>query len=95
MEARLIFDPVCGKLCDSEGAFLKYVNCPRLKSWGDLAPTGHLGTGARFCNACDKSVIDTENMSPEDVVSVVRDDPDACLRIRIGQDNIEIKVGHE
>ena len=94
MGARLIFDPACGKLRDPDGPFLKYVKGPRSNSWGELVLKGHLGIEERFCNECDSSVIDTEHMSPDDVARIVRGDPDACLRIRIGQDNVELRVRH-
>lgn len=89
-----IFDPVNRTLQDARGDILKHVNCPRLKSWQQLVPVGSRGVGQRLCDSCDKAVLDTAQMTPEEIVRAAHDDPEVCFRIRLGQDNIEIKVSN-
>lgn len=92
MEEKLIFDPVNRILFDSRGQILKQVNCPRLKSWEHLDPIGARAIGQRLCVSCDRAVLDTEQMTASEVVAAVNDDPEVCFRIRLDQENIEIKV---
>jgi hypothetical protein len=91
-ESKLIFDPVNRTLLDARGRIVKHVNCPKLKSWHRLSTTGDLGLAQRYCDSCDKAVLDTAHMTAEGILSAVNDDPEVCFRIRLDQKNIEIKV---
>ena len=95
VENKLIFDPVNRMLLDAQGRIVKHVNCPKLKSWHHLAATGDRRVAQRHCDSCDKAVLDTAHMTAEEIVSAVNDDPDVCFRIRLDQENIEIKVRND
>ena len=95
VEKKLIFDPVNRMLYDSGGQTLKHVSCPRLKSWENLVREGSSEEKQRFCDSCDRAVLDTEQMTPTEIIQTVYDDPDVCFRIQLGQNNIEIKVLHD
>ena len=92
MGNKLIFDPVNKTLHDPRGQKLKHVNCPRLKSWQQLAQEATCGGKQRFCDSCDRAVLDTEQMTSAEIIRTVNEDPEVCIRIRLGQENIEIKV---
>ena len=95
MEKKLIFDPVNRMLYDSHGQTLKHVSCTKLKSWEKLVQEGSSEEKQRFCDSCDRAVLDTEQMTPTEIIQTVYDDPDVCFRIQLGQNNIEIKVLHD
>lgn len=95
MEQKVFLDPVHKTLRDSQGRVLKVLNCPQLALWQDLAVIANQEDQHRFCGACGKLVIDTEQWTAGRLVRAVRDDPEACLRIRVGQGNVEIKVSNE
>ena len=94
MEGRFEFDPVHRMIRDARGRILKRVNCPRLKSWNRLAASGDNQVTERYCDSCDRAVLDTALMTGEEVVDAVTADPEICIRIRLDQDNVEIKVRH-
>lgn len=93
MKIKIIFDPVNSALHDSRGKLLKRVDCPRLKSWQDLDILDD--DAQRYCHSCNKTVFNTDEMTSEKLLRVVAADPDVCLRIRLDQKNIEIKVIHD
>ncbi len=94
MKIKPIFDPVNRTLHDSHGKLLKHVDCPRLKSWQHLDIVSGDGM-QRYCNSCDRTVLDTDEMTPDELLRVVEADPNVCFRIRLDQKNIEIKVIHD
>lgn len=94
MKIKPIFDPVNRTLHDSRGKLLKRVDCPRLKSWQHLDILNGDGAQQRYCDSCDKAVLDTDEMTSDEMVRVVEADPNVCFRIRLGQKNIEIKVAN-
>lgn len=87
-----IFDPVNRTLHDPRGQKLKHVNCPRLKSWQELVRDASSEGKQRFCDSCDRAVHDTEQMTPAEIIRTVKKNPEVCIRIRLSQENIEIKV---
>ena len=95
MQGKLLFDPVHKTLRDSQGVVLKAMDCPRLVSWGDLAVITNQKESRRLCDSCGRGVIDTDKLAVGHLVRAVRDDPEMCLRVRVGQENVEIKVFHE
>lgn len=95
MERALEFDPIHSTLRDINGRVLKKLGCPKLKSWDSLAVSSDTGMMKRHCDSCEKSVIDTAFLTYEEVVDAVKQDPDVCFRVRLEQDNIEIRVRND
>jgi hypothetical protein len=56
--------------------------------WEEMAPEGR----ARLCARCDKVVHDLSQFEPRAAEALLRRDPDACVRARIGADGaVELK----
>jgi len=92
MGNKLIFDPVNKTLHDPRGQKLKHVNCPRSKSWQLLVQDASCEGKQRLCDSCDRAVLDTEKMTPAEIIRIVNEDPEVYIRIGLSQENIEIKV---
>ena len=95
VESKLIFDPDNRTLFDSRGQILKHINCPDLKSWHHLVPIISSEVSQRHCDSCNRVVLDTGQMTPEKIIRAATDDPDVCFRIKLDQDNIEVKVKND
>ena len=94
MERTLELDPIHHTLRDMHGRVLKRLVCPINTTWNGLTAstaTGH----TRHCDHCEKSVTDTAMLTYEQVVDAVEQDPSVCLRVRLDQDNIIVKVRHD
>lgn len=92
MKNKLNFDPINGILSDVRGQFLKRIHCPMLKVWQDLSQDIEGNIGNRFCDSCANVVLDTAYMTSKEIVDVVKNDHQVCLRIGLDQENIIIKV---
>jgi hypothetical protein len=44
----------------------------------------------RKCTNCNHLIVDTERLSDEDLLKIVRQNPDTCLKIDLNQDNLKI-----
>lgn len=94
MDRRLELDPIHNTLRDMHGRLLKKLVCPINKTWSGLtASTATAST--RHCDNCEKSVTDTAMLTYEQVVDAVEHDASVCLRVRLDQDNIIVKVIHD
>lgn len=74
------FNPNTGKLFTDQGDFIKKLHCPLKKTWDELQNG--------YCNSCNKSVVDTNNMSDKKVLSLLKSTPKTCIKIDV--DNIKI-----
>lgn len=94
MEQTLELDPLHNTLRDMHGRLLKKLVCPINKKWSGL--TANTATAhARHCDNCEKSVTDTAMLTYEQVVDAIKQNPSVCLRVRLDQDNIIVKVRHD
>ena len=61
-----------------DGSFLKKIECPKNISASDLStqPDNKL-----FCNECEKSILDVQAISENNLVKVLKEDKNACLKI--------------
>ncbi|MDY0206917.1 MAG: hypothetical protein RBR82_09880 [Pseudomonas sp.] len=94
MERTLEFDPIHSTLRDMHGHVLKKLVCPINKTWSSLSSSDATAS-TRQCENCEKSVTDTSLLTYEQVVTAVEQDPDMCLRVRLDQDNIIVRVRHD
>ncbi len=62
-----------------EGQLIKKMNCPEKAEW-DTMEKGNNDL-KRTCKICNKSVIDTEFLSDDEVLFLVEKDVNTCLRI--------------
>ena len=63
----------------NDGQFIKKMNCPKKADWDTMDKTDN-GL-KRMCTICNKSVIDTEFLSDDEVLYLAEKDPNICLRI--------------
>jgi hypothetical protein len=85
----MLYNPVTKDLFTSDGRFLKRLHCPLNTAWDELEPDSSTDE-VRHCAACHHSVTDTALVSETALVQLLRQDPDACLKICVEQPNIEL-----
>ena len=81
------FDPIHKELFTDSGEFIKRMHCPYKVSWDRLEATGSF---SRLCAHCDKVVLDTQTLGDQEVLALVRENPETCLKIDLNQANIRI-----
>lgn len=83
------FDPINKKVYTDAGEFVKQMHCPYKMQWDQLEAVG----GAhRKCSKCDHLIVDTGVMSDDELLKMVRDNPDTCLKIDLNQSNLNIII---
>lgn len=64
----------------SDGIALKEIYCPKKVSKSDLSG----GAGEDFqCHYCSEKVVNTDYMTEDEVVSMLKEKPDTCLFINL------------
>jgi hypothetical protein len=86
------WNPITRRLYTDGDVLIKQLHCPYRMAWRELAPTGN--EFVRRCGNCEKTIADTSGMTDDRVLEVVRSDPSACLKVRLGQDNLRV-VHHD
>jgi len=81
------FDIKNNELLDSDGRFLKKLRCDYRPSNEELKT---LQPGVHRCTICNDKVYETKNMSENEVKELLQKDREACLKIDINQDNIQV-----
>ena len=81
------FDPLTKNIYTDNDEFVKTMNCPYKMSWDNLEATN---STMRKCSICDHLIIDTEYISDDDLLNLVAENPDTCLKIDLHQHNIKI-----
>jgi hypothetical protein len=82
------FDPISRTLYTDQGQFLKVLHCPKQKRWQDLRQTGP--EAHRSCSHCERTVFDTAELSDPQIVDLLHNDPDTCLKVSLDQPNVRI-----
>jgi len=81
------FDPITKQVYTNNGEFIKKMNCPYKINWDTLEATS---TTSRKCSNCDHLIIDTEYMSDDELLHLVTQNPDTCLKLDLNQQNLQI-----
>lgn len=81
-------NPITKRLYTDEGEPIKQLHCPYPMSWATLEST--VDPSVRRCTVCERGIKDTDGLSDEAVLAIVQDDPSACLKVALGQDNIRV-----
>ena len=61
-----------------DGSFLKKIECPKNISASDL---GAQPDNKLFCNQCEKSIIDAQATSEDNLTRLLKEDKNTCLKI--------------
>ena len=62
----------------NDGTFLKTIDCPQNVTRSNLAQTSD---HEFHCNNCNKTVIETDLLSEQEITRLLRVTPDTCLKI--------------
>lgn len=81
------FDPLTKDIYTDNGVFVKTMNCPYKMTWDNLEITN---STMRKCKNCDHLIVDTESISDEDLLKIVKQNPETCLKIDLNQHNLKI-----
>ncbi len=61
-----------------KGELLKTIDCPKKVSLKDLMKNKDKSL---YCKNCEKNIIDTEYMSEENLINILKKDKNTCLKI--------------
>jgi hypothetical protein len=81
------FDPLTKNIYSDNDEFVKTMNCPYKMSWDQLEVTN---SSFRKCSNCDHLIVDTEGLSDDQLLKIVRQKPETCLKIDLNQQNVKI-----
>ena len=81
------FNPLTKDLYTDKDEFIKTMNCPYKMSWDNLEA---INSTLRKCTNCDHLIVDTEVLTDGELLKMVRQNPDTCLKIDLNQHNIKI-----
>lgn len=84
------FNPLTKRLFTDEGKLLKQLHCPYRQDWHTL--TVGENAGSRRCTLCDHQIMDTALMDEPGVQKLLEENPDACLKVSLEQDNITVTL---
>ena len=77
MEVKLL-NVIDKKIYTDDGSFLKKIECPKNISASDLNTQLN---NRLFCNQCEKNIIDAQAISENNLVKVLKEDKNTCLKI--------------
>ena len=81
------FNPLTKEVYTDQGEFVKTLNCPYQIVWDNLEPAN---SSSRKCTSCDHLVLDTEALTDDELLKIVRQNPATCLKIDFDQQNVKI-----
>ena len=81
------FDPITKNIYSDKDEFIKRMNCPYKMSWDNLE---NVNATMRKCANCDHLIVDTEVLTDQELMKMVRQNPDTCLKIDLNQHNLKI-----
>lgn len=82
------FNPISNDLFTNDGDFIKKLNCPLKIEWETLK--GNFENSNRRCGICERDIIDTNHLNDSEIISIILDNPNTCLKLNFNQDNIAI-----
>lgn len=68
------------KIYAANGELLKEIHCPKKVSINDLTRNNRVSFN---CNFCEREVLDTDQFSENELETILRDNPDTCLKINL------------
>ena len=86
----MLFDPQTKKLYTDDGVFIKKLYCPLKMHVTQLKATGE----KLFCQQCQHTIVETKNLTEQELQNIVAQDPEVCIAVSAAQTNIEILPPH-
>ena len=84
----MFFNPQNKHLYSDAGVYLKKLSCPKQPSWEGMAP--HEEPHSKMCAFCEKKVTSVSQLTDAEVQRLLASDPQACLMVDLGADNIRM-----
>ncbi|MCH6199022.1 hypothetical protein MMU07_05515 [Aquiflexum sp. LQ15W] len=81
------FDPITKDVFTDQGEFIKQLYCPYKMNWAALEGTD---SNRRKCSNCDHFIINTEHLGDSELLKMVKQNPEVCLKIDLNQDNVKL-----
>jgi hypothetical protein len=81
------FNPITKEVYTDKDEFVKQLSCPYKMNWNDLEVTK---SALRKCSKCDHFIINTEYLTDTEILSIVTQNRDTCLRVDLNQNNVYI-----
>lgn len=81
------FDPITKNIFTDKNEFVKKMHCPYTISWDELVVSN---STHRKCSNCDHLILDTAEITDEELLLLVTQNPDTCLKIDLNQENLKI-----
>lgn len=81
------FDPINKDVYADNGQFLKKLNCPYGAQWEKLELAN---SSTRKCSVCSNLIFDTESLKDSELIKLISENPKACLKINLNQNNVKI-----
>ncbi len=82
------FNPLTRRLFTDDLRLIKQMHCPARKQWQTMAPAAQ--PGVRTCDLCQHPVIDTALHSDEELLHMLTQAPETCLKLDFNQANLII-----
>lgn len=83
------FDPITKELFTDNNEFIKKMHCPYVMNWDSLKEVEN-NSCVRSCSVCDQLIVDTAYLEDIELLKMVRNKPDTCLKVDLNQHNIKI-----
>jgi hypothetical protein len=71
------------------GQWLKEIACPKPVSYRDMT---QISAQVSMCRECERIVHNTDFMSEDDIINLIKDNPQACLKINIFNPIFEVEA---
>lgn len=82
------FNPHTSTLFADDGRLIKRLRCAFQVDWSKLGPTDD--PAVRHCDLCQHAVTDTAQRTEEELLALMTENPQACLKVDLSQENLTL-----
>ena len=79
-------DLITNEVFTDSDEFIKKLNCPYKIDWDDLEI---IDSSHRKCYNCNHEIVDTENFSDNELLSMIKHNPKTCFKISSNQEKFK------
>ena len=80
------FNPHTNRLFADNGILIKNLHCPFRQNWSNLDETND--PAIRQCGICQHPIIDTAFKTDDQLLALLKINPDSCLNVDLQQNNV-------
>ncbi len=81
------FNPLTKDIYTDNDEFVKRMHCPFQMNWDDLE---HSRKAKPLCVNCNRFIIDTQELADDELLTIIKQNPEACLKVDLNQENLKI-----